>query len=238
MIDLQPKKIIAFAPKYNTKGRKDATGAFIPEAKRFMKYHRQPDSNLFLIDNRANKRFMRNKVEKILTERKAQELDCVAFFCHGSKTKIQLGYDRKTIHALAIHLFYACCNKASIPLFSCDVGRDADRDRQDDLQYWGGDGGFQDLLRDELCAVYDGFGEYWGATYGHSIYGHTTRNPHLRICPGLGSPTGGAGGFYVVWKKPRDMWNAWRKLLRTDFRFEVPFLSIQEIHRRVSDSIK
>jgi hypothetical protein len=52
----------------------------------------------------------------------------------------------------------------------------------------------------------------------------------------MGSPVGGVGGYYIVAKstkkgKPKTkLWNAWRKALRTDFRFAFPFMTTEEIH--------
>lgn len=213
--------IIAFAPKYNTAGRHDATGAFIPEATRFLEYHGQSKEGLTLVDNTAPSAKMRSVVLSAI-DRAPDRLSCVAFFCHGTKRGIQLGFDLKTVRDLASTIYAAARADVipfTMPLYSCDTGRDTDSDRLDDMDMIGGDGGFADTLRDELCRL----GILPCRVDAHTTTGHTTRNPFVRRFPGI-VPEGGVGGYYIV--PPRSkLWSKWGKALLTGFRFDYPLTS-------------
>jgi hypothetical protein len=84
----------------------------------------------------------------------------------------------------------------------------------------GGDGGFADLLRDELVDI--------GCPtiiYAHSTAGHTTQNPHLRVFP----PHERFGGKFVV-AKDSGLWQKWVRCMRNnDLRFRVPFMTSAEL---------
>jgi hypothetical protein len=217
--------VIAFAPKFNTKGRKDATGAFQPEARAFLKFHEQPTEHLFLIDNTSSPEAMRQAVISALKEF-GDPLCGVAFFCHGTRRGIQLGFDFQTAAALASAI-YPDPGHLSVPLYACDTGRDRDANRLDDLEAIGGDGGFADMLRDALCR--DGIS---GCNVdAHTTAGHTTRNPNVRRFRGA-SAAGGPGGYYIVPQRSRN-WKTWRKMLLTTFRYEFPFLDDDDIYVRI-----
>lgn len=223
------KRTIAFAPMHNTKGRKDATGAFIPEAKRFLRHHGiDPSCNLFLIDNKQSKKKMREDVITILNNLNAAFTPhcgtAVAFFCHGTKQGIQFSFNVRNVAGLAKALVSFGGASVIVPLYACSTGRDRDRDKLDDLQDVGGDGGFADVLRDTLCDA----GGTQCVVDAHTSVGHTTRNPNVRRF--LGSAVGGIDGFYIVSRHKRKLWRTWRKALRTDYRFVFPFLAIEEIH--------
>lgn len=245
------RNIIVFAPEHNTHGKKDATGAFIPEAEAFCEHHDVSEKNLILVDNQKSKPWMRKfVVDHILAgyEIPADEhsLDAVAFFCHGWKTGIQFGFStgKKDIDMLAT----AIADRAPeaeqvddepfspvIPLYCCSTGRDADRQSEDDLEVFGGDGGFADLLRDSLCRA----GAIYCRVLAHTTAGHTTRNPHVREFCGNGRPLGGEGGNYIIPRKNPKHFKAWRKKLAEDetFRYEFPFLSTEEIQTGISNLI-
>lgn len=216
---------LCFAPQHNTKGRRDAD-EFKRQAKYFLQHHQQDPSMLHVINNKMTKAKMRQEVLDIIAENEG--IIGVFFFCHGYRTGIQFGFDVKTVDALAVAIREATvCRDVAVCFYSCDVARDADRNRQDDLaDVMGGDGGFCDEMRDALCRA--------GAIYchvdGHTTTGHTTRNPFVRRFRGDGSTTGGVGGFYIVPRTNKKLWPKWRKALRTTFRFDYPVLTVQEIH--------
>lgn len=225
--------MIAFAPRYNTKGRKDATGAFQPEARRFLEHHKQAPDRLYIIDNSAPKSAMRRQVLDVLTSYHGTCIECVAFFCHGYKTGMQFGFTKSDLDELASELALLGREDLSVPLYACDTARDADKDRLDDLEEFGGDGGFADELRDALCRA----GVRYCCVDAHTTAGHTSRNPHVRRFEGMGSPLGGTGGYYIVPRKNRKAWTAWRKLLKTDFRYDYPLLTTSHIHEKVEEAI-
>lgn len=217
--------MLCCAPMHNTKGRRDATGAFIPEAKRFLRYHSQHEDMLVLIDNSRSKATMRAQVEKAVEYCGHGELVGVHFFCHGWRKGIQFGYTLTNTEKLCRAIRAASSSSPVVTFYSCDVGRDADRDRQDDLRTMGGDGGFADEFRDELCR----HGADCCRVDGHTTTGHTTRNPHVRRFLGDGSPCGGSGGFYIVPRQKKELFKLWRSALRTDFRFRFPYMTQAEI---------
>ena len=65
----------------------------------------------------------------------------MAFFCHGLKTGIQLGFRLGNVGALAKSIAHLGDPGVIVALYSCDCGRDRDRERKDDLM------GAQETLR-------------------------------------------------------------------------------------------
>jgi len=241
---------IVFAPEFNSHNKKaDATGAFQPEARRFMKRHGISSDLYHLIDNtgrgkpggkpgpKDKARMKRQVLEAIDSVLQANvELRGVAIFSHGYRTGIQFGFTNKDAGALASSIACASHPTVRVPLYACDTGRDADRKREDDLEAFGGDGGFADTLRDALCVQAARDNMVWA----HTTAGHTTRNPHVRLFPGLGSEYGNTGGFYVVARSNRKLWNAWRNALRakgSTLRYDFPFMEVAEIHRYLATLI-
>lgn len=209
-------RMIAFAPSYNTGKRHDATGAFQPEMRSFVKLHR---ASWVYVDNREPAKSQR---ESIVSAIQLSPCDVVAFFCHGSRFGLELGFDLRTVRELAKVL--ARLRNVRVVLYACSAAAGMPRGET------GGDGGFADELRDELCKA--------GATDcqidAHLTSGHTTKNPHVRRFEGRGSPVGGVGGYYLV--PPRSpLWLKWRAALRsTDLRFRFPFLTVGELHAELA----
>jgi len=133
-----------------------------------------------------------------------------------------------------------------VVLWCCSTGKPGDgtADKEAASGAPGGDNGFADKLRDELCAI----GLTWCRVYAHTTDGDCTRNPNVRVFEGLGSPVGGVGGEWIVpppstgiksalWATWRDaLWakNSWAvgKLLcggnAKDFRLWAPFMTRAE----------
>jgi hypothetical protein len=150
---------IAIAPMHNSPGKKDATGAFLPEARAFAKLH---GGKVLLFDNSKPSKDRFTDVIDALTGRQAH---CVAFFCHGLKTSLQVGATLRNVHVLAAALRDAGCT--TVPLFACDTARDADRDHADDMADGsGGAGGFASALSAALPEA---------RVYGHTVTAHTTK---------------------------------------------------------------
>lgn len=246
----EKRNIIVFAPSEDSPGKRDATGAFIPQAKAFCEHHEVPEENLILIDNTKSKPWMRNKViEHILgADIPADEdpLDAVVFFCHGWKSGIQFGFSngKKDIDPLAkaiadrsieVEMMEERLFTPVIPLYCCSTGRDADRESEDDLEVFGGEGGFADSLRDGLCRA----GAIYCRVLAHTTAGHTTQNPHVREFLGNGRSLGGEGGSYIIPKKNPKHFRAWRKQLLedSDFRFDFPFMTTEEIQLQIDQLV-
>jgi hypothetical protein len=220
------KPAIIFAPAHDSPGKRDATGAFQPEAHSFMTF--LGGAKVIHVDNHQDEAARAEKVIGELVRDHPAPWRTVAFFCHGTARSIQLGFDRRNVDDLAraiaisserdVRVLLYCCSTAS-SIGTLVGGKSV-----------GGDDGFADMLRDALCEQ--------GATHcrivAHETVGHTTRNPYVRFFDGAGSPIGGVGGVQVV--RPRSKpWTAWReallgKYLGGRFRFQFPFLEIGEIH--------
>lgn len=225
--------LIAFAPKHNTPGInkktgkpwKDATGAFVPEAVNFLKHHRQPEANLILVENDKSPAAMKAQVFAALDRARGGQLHGVAFFCHGLRDRIQFGIRKADIPQFVQKMNQFAEPGLSVTFYCCDTGRDDDADRGDDLAEFGGDNGFADKVRDELCLQ----GNTRCIVDSHTSAAHTTMNPDVRRFEGMGSPFGGVGGYYIV-PRGAKTWSKWRNALKTDFRFQFPYMTTAQIH--------
>lgn len=210
--------ILAFAPEHNSHGKRDATGAFRPEALAFCRLHGALPAVLF--DNRLDMtdrlRFARERIEAM----QPGTLDTLAIFCHGWKDGIQLGARTRSACLLVDSIRRVAASDLRVILYCCDAARDDDDDRADDKEPGpGGDGGFADKLRDEMRAQ-----GVRGTVFAHTTMGHTTHNPYVRRF----DPGDLVGGHYII-KPHSPHWRAWHRALRGDLRFRFPFLSDLEI---------
>ena len=219
------KRMAVFAPLHNKQGKKDATGAFQPEATKFCQLHGVSDS-VHLIDNHDDALEMRESVYQVLDAAPAGTFEAVLFFCHGFRSGLQFGFGMEHIRSLALRIKRASVVAPTIVLYACDAARDMDRDEEDDRNdHVGGDGGFADRLRDELndqgCRA---------TVFAHSTAGHTTQNPHLRTF----LPNERFGGRFVV-AKDSGLWKKWSLCMRTtDLRFRVPFMEAAALESELS----
>ena len=220
--------IIAFAPKYNKPGKKDATGAFQPEMTRFSNHWKLNGATVssYIIDNNKRKTAMMNDVMDIISKDNAMmPLTSIVFFCHGLSTRIQFGISIYNAYKFAKLLAdLKVTSYVDIVCYSCSVAKDVDPTTDDTVIEMGGDGGFCDVLRDELCRA----GLIWNMVVGHCTVGHASKNPFGRLFPGGGFPDGQYGGSFIITPKS-PLWGKWVAALRTDFRFQYPYLSPPEI---------
>jgi hypothetical protein len=219
-------KVLCIRPRHNTPGKKDVTGAFAPEADKFLNLHGTGGVETF--DNRKPMAARRREVLELLKD--GVDFDAIAFFCHGWSNGIQAGFTRANVAQLAKALDKAWepLGDARVVLYCCSTGADPE---DSPVQAAGtGDNSFADRLRDALCAL----GDTACRVTAHDTVAHTTMNPHALFFDGMGSPVGGAGGYYPV-APGSPLWPKWRKALRTtDMRFEFPFMSIAEIHAELA----
>lgn len=216
-------RVIVFAPEHNSGSKRDATGAFQPEARAFAARHGVPAEQVVLFDNHMAKKHIRENVLLNIGILEKPPLT-VAFFCHGWRTGVQCGFDLGTVADLAQAL--SGTRHIIVALYACSTAQGADGG--EDAGMPGGDGGFADRLRDELCRA----GAVDCQVDAHSTAGHTTRNPYVRRFQGMGSPYGGVGGYMVVSPAKKPLWNAWRTMLRdTGLRYDFPFMPVADIHR-------
>lgn len=205
----------AFIPDRDTPGKRDYSGAFKPEAVRFVRYY---GGRVIEVDITAPARKQRDFILGHLRQTDLPiALDVVAFFCHGFTRRLQLGFDIPTARALADAVVGRGCR--TMGLYACSTGSGAGP---------GGDGGFADALRDAMCAA--------GATrcrvLAHRTAGHVSMNPAKRFFDGMGSAVGGTGGYDVV-GQTSSLWKAWKRRCQSPvdtFRFEILQKPIAEIH--------
>ena len=142
------KCLVFFAPRINH-------DEFGKEARAFAKCHKVDKADVIPVSTFQPLMLRRWKVLRELKKREGQEYDAVVFFCHGWKNKIQLGFKRVSIPALARRLNSAAEKRLIVVLYACSCAKT---------------GGIAELLRDEL--------KEGSRVIGHSTSGHTTRNPY------------------------------------------------------------
>src|SRR5574342_787909 len=233
--------MLVLRPAHNTPGKKDVTGAFAPEAERFLQAVCLPGSAIFSVDNRKAFAKRRAEVASIFenaTLNMPDTYDGVAFLCHGWSSGVQLGYANKDVLALAQAVTALCEQRARhlrVVLYCCSTGDDP---RSAKSSPGTGDNSFADLLRDALCREIS----EQGITPEHRVVAHTTvahatKSPHVRFFDGMGSSEGGVGGYRPV-KIGGAYWARWKRALRDPkglLRFQMPFLDIPEIEKALDD---
>lgn len=221
--------VVAIAPRYDSEGKRDATHAFQPEAKRFLELHSSPEPT-FLFDNRKAPEGRAQEVTAYLSSLYPNEIDLVAFFCHGWPAGAQIGYTNQNVGDLARNLHRVLKRDGRVVLYACSTGEDTDKKTDDSKEPGpGGDGGFADLLRDSLSKM----GNNGGWVDAHALVAHTTKNSFVRRFYTDGHD-GDIGGDWLV--TPRSsLWSKWRSaLMDTDLRYMFPMMSVGAIRSALS----
>ena len=143
---------LAVVSAVNRPGKRDATGAFLPEARAWTDHHQ--GSALFLDGESLADGQMRDRVMDQLFRPEHAGLTQLAFFCHGFRSGIQFGFHgRQGAECLAAAV-QGATERATVVLFCCSAGQ------------W-----FGPELARALGPQY--------AVWSHLTRGHTTRNPRL-----------------------------------------------------------
>lgn len=228
-----PLRILCFVPDQDTPGKVDTTHAFLPEARAFARYHgADPDSVVKRFPAHAPLAQRRSTCTLAIRNYPASSIEVLAFFCHGWRSGLQAGYNRKTLLMFASLVAKHCTDTAHVLFYACDTSRDADEEEADDLRPGpGGDGGFADEVRDACEAL----GRHV-TVMGHSAAGHCSWNPYARFfAPGMG---GKGGEWYVT---PRShVWPAWVKTLRdprASLRYRFWLLTSAEIEEELAPRV-
>jgi hypothetical protein len=224
--------ILAFVPDKDTPGKADVSGAFYPEALKFVRHHGGISADVRRFPSTGPLEQRRAAIAKVLREN-GPTLTALAFFCHGFRHGIQAGYTKSTVLSLASFVATRCTTQSHVILYACDTGRDSDEDTQDDRAPGpGGEGGFADALRDACEAL-----NRQTTIVAHTTRGHATTNPHARFFkPG----TGGVGGEWFIEPGSR-WWPKWRTELYAPFstlRFRFPFMTPEAIQHELSGPLK
>lgn len=238
---LTPEGVLVVAPRYNTPGKSDATGAFHVGAGLFIAYHFgqqvMPPTAMLMryIDNRMAYTVRGTQLCLMLEEKLPR---VVALFCHGWAHGIQLGISSKpepaakTIFARFVAALAKYPNPVVI-LYACSTG-DHKSAEQGEGAPGAGDESFADLLRDALCKA--------GATHcrvvAHTTAGHSYYNPDVRIFDGNASESGGKGGVTLWDSQHLELRGVFRRLLelapsdpRYGLPWRFPFMGPEEIRK-------
>lgn len=222
----------------NSRDKKDASGAFEPEALGFAEKHGILKKDVIALDCvniLPEKRFRR-----VLDEVSARDaLELFAFFGHGWPSGIQCGVSLNNVSKFVSAMHPA--DDIKVGLFSCLTAEDDVRDNVTDPKGIGPatDGGLADRLRDELMA--SGVDSGW--VDAHKTGGHTMVNPYVvrfdcdHRSGGEFSPKniyGKVGGYWIV-QPFTALWKKWRIKLNKDDEFRRLFvtLSADDIRRRL-----
>lgn len=193
----------------NSKGKHDATGAFIPEARAFAALHGVPENNMCAVDCRRPVKARRTQVlEAIAAVGRNQKIDMIAFFCHGWSNGIQVGIRRGETPQLVGRLEHFASPDLKIALYAClTAGSDVTGQKKG--------GSFADGLAYQL-----GVSGFRGWVDAHKTAGHATWNPYVvRFLMQASFPR----AAWLV-EPGSQMWRAWVKAVRgTNVRFEFPF---------------
>jgi hypothetical protein len=233
------KNILIFHSSKNVHGRRDATGAFIPEARKFAKIHGVPDDQVIGVPCIGTSKAKRRQMVLDGLSKADAWADAVAFFCHGWATGIQFGFGLKQIPELAEMLYDSCFDNAKVILYCCSTAENKEKGNNRVISV-GTDGGFADELRDEMAR--QGLADC--QVDAHLTAGHTTRNPYVVRFLGESvedKAQGATGGAYLV-APGSQYWRKWRNALWSkvpglrDLRFEFPFMSELEVKQALENA--
>jgi hypothetical protein len=220
---------LAIVPTYNAPGKNDVSGAFVPEAKRWLSFEKPRDRVLVSFDNRASMSERRLEIARAL-QRLEPGFGSIAFFCHGLWRQLQTGHTTATAGRLAALLAPLLepqnGRPVSVPLYACDAAEGEvvtpKKGKIAAVRGPGGDGGFADELRDAFLR--EQWSEHGARLAGgwidaHVTTGHTTRNPNVRrfdLEPLLPHELvlGMVGGESLIASSARALWRRWRERLQ------------------------
>jgi len=229
-------EVVIYAPRFNTGKKRDATGAFHPEAILFCKHWRlNPATTIEYFDNRRSRYAIAEEVLSSMEQRQRAEKPIAVwgYFNHGYTHGMQIGL-RSSGHRVFteqdeenFERFLDIISEHPaplVPLYACSTSDDPDGDP--DSAPGSGDGSFADLTRDGLCER----GSVYCRVFAHTTAGHTTGNPMIKMVDGLGTMDGGLGAELIAMPGTKEFKSLQRKL-KTAFRFDVPFLTVDAIRK-------
>lgn len=203
---------LAFAPIHNTPNKHDAD-YFGRLADRWAKEH---GGTVYRFDNSKPMEERRPLViNKIIAA--PETLSHVAFFCHGWVDGIQAGIRRNTAAGLAANLRHHDCSL--VTLFACSTADGKPGGTS-------GDGGFADVLRDEMCKA----GLTRCRVDGHDRPGDAVYNPYVRRFDGNGTLAGANGGAWIVDPADDETFHRWSSWLHAGGWSRFSTMTVAEIH--------
>ena len=226
---LKGKDILVIYNSKNEKGKRDATGALIPEATKFAKLHKVPAENMLAIPCPGMPK--RKRLEEVcMFLRNKTGVKWVAMFCHGYSSGLQFGLNKKNIPTFVQYLNMSCTKDVKMTLYACSTASTIKQTRN--ISMPGTDNGYADKLRDAMLAA----GMRGGWIDAHLTPGHTTRNPFvLRFYtqPTFEGSWDVPGGEWLV--SPKSvLWRPWKKAvqnMKDVFRFQFSNMTEEEIYK-------
>lgn len=227
--------LLAFVPDADTPGKADMSGAFQPEALKFVRHHGQTAAAVRRfaahgpLEHRKDdiKSGLRANALASSTFSGGPLLSTLAFFCHGFRAGLQCGYQKSSVLALAQLVSQYCEKDCRLLLYACDTARDDDNDTQDDRKPGpGGENGFADALRDACDAL-----GVRAQVVAHASRGHCTMNPDVRLF----APGGTGGEWYV--EPGTELFSKWRRVLHeplSTLRFRFPFMTPEAVRAELA----
>lgn len=204
---------LIFYTSTNSPGKHDATGAFIPEAKKFAKHHKLPKTALIPIPGNIAP-YKRRKL--VLDEIAGNPgIERAILFCHGFPKKIQFGFNTDNIDTLTRALVAsngrALNRQLDVVIYACSCARRPGLGKRKRVYFPAHEvtnGSFAHMLALSLSAHTSLDINVWA----HFTAGHTSRNP------------------YVIWFGRRDTvawyikpfsihWGPWIRDMRGPLRF-------------------
>lgn len=237
------EEVAIFVPQFNTT-KPDATGAFHPEAKNFCDHWGWSHNRICYINNKLAKSCHKpnNVADHFLDEMEkfqnssSKPIAVWTYFFHGYTHGIQFSirspghphfdseYEARYERFLDIISDHP---SPMVILYACSTGDDPDGDP--DTAPGSGDNSFGDYTRDNLCKR----GAIYCRVLVHTTAGHTTINPFVKILDGEGRADGGEGGKLIAAPGTKEF-KRFRKLLKTDFRFVMPFMTKKSIQKKIT----
>jgi len=212
------KKVIVFTPNKNYR-KKDYEYAFKPESEalcnflmdKYEKENTYVDIDVTRVDiSRSKTGCLLEMVETIAKVfwMYMADIDIIYFLCHGYQWGIQLGLNRRNIEEFIDVVHEYLSPDIKFIFYCCNVAKNR---------------GLCEYLTKVL--IKKDFRDF--RVVGHNTRGHTTKNPYVKVFD-KAHPK----GYYII--PPKSVtFKKWRKLLKTDFRFEYPLLDIEEIRKRI-----
>lgn len=228
---IKGNEILVIYSSKNEHGKRDATGAFIPEATKFAKCHKVPKANMLGIacpGTPKKKRFE----ELCMFLRNYRGIKWIALFCHGYSSGMQFGMTKKNIPTLVGYLKLCSTQDLKMTLYACSTASTSKKTRK--INAPGTDNGYADKLRDGLLQA----GLRGGWIDAHLTPGHTTRNPFLLrfyVAPAFENNWDAPGGEWLVSPKSQ-LWKPWKKAvqnMKSMFRFKFSNMTEADIYKHL-----
>lgn len=188
-------RVLTIVTGYDSPGKHDATGAFLPEEKAFRALHGGARLEYVTRIPAADRR---NLAESSIVAEPG--LEVLAVFGHGmTSSLIATGHTLRHVDALAGAISTAARGAAALTvvLYACSTGT--------------GKIGFADRLADAIAEL-----QISANVFAHTTPGHATWNPRVEL-------SGGPRAGDAIVRPGEPLWKRWRDRLAADQAFRLSF---------------